>query len=318
MSTDLTHIKLGGPVMGTRWSADLGVPNGTDIAGLEAALALALAQVDAQMSTWKPESDLMRLHAAPVGHWVDVPTELMEVLKRGLDIGQASDGAFDIGLGDLVVAWGFNAADPDVDAIRANLGRNRQPAQDTLELDEVALRARKRAPMAIDLSGIAKGYGVDRMMQVCEDHEIPSALVGLDGELRCKGRQADGLPWTVAIEKPDYDNRLPLSLLELQDAAIATSGDYRHWVDVGNARLSHTMDRQRGGPVEPGIAGVTIVADDCMTADAMATAVQVLGMERGSGFALRMGLNCLILERTKVGIRQHGIGPLFQRRVDAG
>lgn len=311
MSIDLKQLKLSGPTMGTRWSAELGIPAGTDRAALETALAAMVAQVDAQMSTWKPDSDLMRLNAAPVGEWVAIPPELMQVLQRGLEIGQASQGAFDIGMGDLVRAWGFNAQAPDETAIRAALGQPRQPAHDLLELDRSNLRARKSAPLALDLSGIAKGYGVDRMMQVCDDFAIPSALVALDGELRAKGLQPDGNPWGVAIEKPDYSNRAALSMLELQDAAVATSGDYRHWVQVGQARLSHTMDRQKGGPVQPAIASVTVVARDCMTADAMATAILVKGVVAGSAFARQQGLDCLILERTANGLRQRGIGPLF-------
>ncbi len=311
MSIELTHIKMAGPVMGTRWTADLGLPDGIDPAAVEIALADAVAQVDAQMSTWKADSDLMRLNAAPVGEWVESPPELMQVLVRGLEIGQASDGAFDMGLGDLVNAWGFGADNADEGAIRANLGQSRRPTHEVLELDEQGLRARKLAPLALDLSGIAKGYGVDRMMQVCDDFDIPSALVALDGELRAKGVQPDSTPWSVVIEKPAYDARLPLSMLELQDAAVATSGDYRHWIEVSQTRFSHTMDRRMGGPALPGIAGVTVVAADGMTADAMATAILVLGVNDGCAFARKHRVDCLILERVGNTLRQHAVGPLF-------
>ena len=312
MSTDLSRMKLSGPTMGTRWYAELGVPAGTDTTALETALAGAVAQVDAQMSTWKPDSDLMRLNAAGVGEWVGLPPGLMQVLHCGLDIGRASDGAFDIGLGDLVRAWGFNDQSPDEAAIRTALGQPRLPAHEQLELDQTNLRARKNAPLALDLSGIAKGYGVDRMMQVCQDFAIPSALVALDGELRAKGVQPDGKPWSVAIERPDYEDRQPLSMLELQDGAVATSGDYRHWVKLGKARLSHTMDRQKGGPVQPGIASVTVVTAECMRADALATAILVLGVKNGSAFAQKQGVDCWILERVSNEIIPHGVGPLFQ------
>ncbi len=313
MSTDLERVTLSGPTMGTRWNAELGVPAGADLAALERALAAAVARVDGQMSTWKENSDLMRLNAAPVGQWVSVPAELMQVLARGLEIGRLSDGAFDIGLGDLARAWGFNAQPPDEAAIRAALGRPRRPAHERLELDPSNGRARKLEPVALDLSGIAKGYGVDRMMQVCDDFAIASALVALDGELRGKGVQPDGRPWAVAIENPDPDpaDRRALSVLELQDAAVATSGDYRQWVRVGQARLSHSMDRTRGGPVQPGIASVTVVAPDCMAADAMATAILVSGREKGMKLANRQGIDCLILERSAGGIVRHGVGPLF-------
>ena len=313
MSIDkLTPIKMAGPVMGTRWQAELGLPAGVEPQAVQSELAAAVAQVDRQMSTWKPDSDLMRLNRAPVGEWIEIPPALMQVLERGLEIGRASGGAFDIGLGDLAQAWGFGAEDPDETAIRANLGQSRQATHDILELDTTGLRARKQAPLALDLSGIAKGFAVDRMMQVCEAFAIPSALVALDGELRSKGRQPDNTPWSVAIEKPDYDARLPLSMLDLQDAAVATSGDYRHWIEVSQTRFSHTMDRRMGGPTQPGIAAVTVVAEDCMTADAMATAILVLGVQDGSALAQREKVNCLILERVGHDLRQHGVGPLFE------
>ena len=303
----LARVELAGPVMGARWNANLSLPSGVDPVAVEA----ALAQVDTQMSTWKPDSDLMRLNHAPVGAWVEIPPELMRVLARGLEIRRASDGAFDIGLGDLVTAWGFGGDAPDTTAIRANLGHARDPSHKGLELDQANLQARKLTPLALDLSGIAKGYGVDRMMQVCEGFAISSALVALEGELRAKGVQPDGTPWSVAIEKPDYETREPLSMLELQDGAVATSGDYRHWVDVSQSRFSHTMDRRMGGPVRPGNASVTVLAADCMTADAMATAILVMGVESGNAFTRELGLDCLIFRRAPDGITQHGFGPLF-------
>ncbi len=316
MSTDLPAQKLSGPTMGTRWSAEIGATTGTDLAALESALAGAVALVDNQMSSWKPESDLIRLNAAPLGEWVQIPPELMQVLARGLEIGRLSGGAFDIGLGDLTAAWGFADTPPSEVDIRAKLGQPRPDTTEVLELDQTNLTARKHAPLALDLSGIAKGFAVDRMMQVCADFELSSALVALDGEVRSKGVQPGGKPWAVTIEKPDYTARTPLSMLELQDAAVATSGDYRHWVQVGQARLSHTMDRQKGGPVQPEIASVTVVASDCMTADAMATAILVQGLEKGSAFARSQGLDCLILERNGGNIVQHGIGPLFRLGAD--
>jgi len=312
MSIDLSDVRLCGPVMGTHWSADLGLPAGIDPADVEAALGAAVAQVDAQMSTWKHDSDLMQFNAAPVGDWQDIPPELMHVMMRGLEIGRASEGAFDIGLGDLVSAWGFGADRPDESKIRANLGRPRRPAHELLELDENGLRARKLGLISLDLSGIAKGFAVDEMIRVCDDFGISSALVALDGELRSKGVQPDGKPWTVTIEKPAYEARLPLSMLELENAAVATSGDYRHWIEIGQTRVAHTMDRKMGGPVQPGIASVTVVADACITADAMATAILILGKEKGREFARAKGVACLILERTPTGFETYTAGALFQ------
>lgn len=311
MSIETTRHALNGPTMGTRWSALVHAPASIDPDGLRAALAKAVDEIDCQMSTWKPDSDLMRMNAARSGLWVDLPPALMRVLGKGLEIGRASNGAFDIGLGDLTNAWGFGPQAADAGAIRAHLGQGRLPAHALMELDAEGRRARKHGKLQLDLSGIAKGYGVDRMMAVIERFGIASALVGLDGELRAKGVRADGRPWTVAIEKPDYEMRAPISVLTLQDAAVATSGDYRHWVDAGQMRLSHTMDARTGGPLNNGVASVTVLADTCMEADAWATTLMVMGEADGAAFADAQGLNALYILRTRSGLVQHRIGAVF-------
>lgn len=302
---------LNGPTMGTRWSALVYAPAVIDAATLRDALTQTVAEVDRQMSTWKPDSDLMRMNEAPPGAWVDLPPTLMEVLAKGLEIGRASNGAFDIGLGDLVNAWGFGPQAANPGAIRANLGRTRPPAHEILELDTTGSRARKHGVLPLDLSGIAKGYGVDRMVAVIERFGIYSALVGLDGELCAKGVRADGRPWVIAIEKPDYEARAPGSVLTLQDAAIATSGDYRHWVHVGPMRLSHTMDARTGGPLKSRVASVSVLADTCMEADAWATALLVMGEAAGVALANARGLDALYILRTEDGLEQLPVGAIF-------
>ena len=133
MSTELVRHALNGPTMGTRWSALFFAAPGFDPAPVRAALQAAVDEVDAQMSTWKPDSDLMRLNAAPVGEWVAVPARLMEVLRLGLEIGRASGGAFDIGMGDAVTAWGFGPEAAAPDRIRSAMAAPRRPAHEVLE-----------------------------------------------------------------------------------------------------------------------------------------------------------------------------------------
>ncbi|MCC6867595.1 MAG: FAD:protein FMN transferase, partial [Burkholderiales bacterium] len=209
MSTDPVRHVLNGPTMGTRWSATFYATAATDAAAVRRALAAVVDRIDTQMSTWKPASDLMRFNAAAPGSWVVLPPELLHVLDRGLAIGRASGGAFDIGLGDLVAAWGFGAARgvPDPAHIRAARQAPRPPTHATLELDRAAGRARKHAPCALDLSGIAKGFAVDEMMRTLRIFGIGSALVTLDGEVSAHGTRPDGTPWVIAIEKPDHDAR---------------------------------------------------------------------------------------------------------------
>ena len=299
--------------MGTRWSALLYAPSATDVPALDAALARAVDRVDRQMSTWKPDSDLMRLNAASPGTWVSLPRELMQVLAKGLEIGHLSGGAFDIGVGRLVNAWGFGAAGsiPDKEAIRVALQERPAPTHTALELDAPGARVRKHAQFDLDLSGIAKGFAVDEMMRTVKAFGISDGLVGLDGELEASGTKPDGTPWRVAVEKPDYELRSPLGVIELQDAAVATSGDYRHWVEIGGTRLSHTMDRARGGPVDNGIASASVVASNCMEADAWATALMVLGPTDGKALAEKYGIDALLVERSGGAFRQIGIGRVF-------
>ncbi len=311
-STEMQRHALSGPTMGTRWSALFYQAAGFDPQSVRAALQAAVDAVDMQMSTWKPESNLMQVNAAPVGHWIKVPQQLLDVLRLALDIGRASGGAFDIGMGDAVSAWGFGASEAVPEQMRAALERERRPAHDVLELDVELGMVRKLAPITLDLNGIAKGYGVDRLAETLLSFGISSGLVGIDGEMRALGLRPDGSPWSIAVEAPDYDRRAAHSVLALQDASVATSGDYRHWINVNDYRLSHTMDPRRGAPVMEPPASVTVVTRTCAEADAWATALMVLGSQIGVTLARRLSFNVLFLLRAGGTVIQcEAVGELF-------
>ncbi|WP_341918133.1 FAD:protein FMN transferase [Polaromonas sp. YR568] len=301
---------LHGPTMGTRWSASVDADTTMDLAALRQDLAAAVEQVDEQMSPWKPDSDLMRLNRAPVGEWMDLPAEILEVLDCALDVRRLSAGAFDPCVGALVDAWGFGAVRdaPDAQAIRAARQSTPLTAHGCLELDRPSGRARKRAPLQLDLCGIAKGYAVDRMATVLHQHGVRHALAALDGELRAVGAQASGVPWAVALERPEAGRRAVHGVIELEDLAVATSGDYRHYLDVGDARIAHTMDARRGAPVNNAVASVTVLARTCMQADAWATALLVAGPDEGLAMTQRMGMDVLFLLRRPEGLVEVGLG----------
>lgn len=316
MSTESARIALNGPTMGTRWTALFYAEAGRDTDAIRAILQAAVDEVDTQMSIWKPDSDLMRINAAPVGDWVMVPEQLRSVLRLGLEIGRASGGAFDIGLGDAVTAWGFGPGAAAPEGIRAAMDALRRPAQEVLEIEGMQLR--KTAPIALDLNGIAKGHGVDRLAETLREHGIGNALVGIDGEMRAMGVRQDGEAWIIAVEAPDPDRRTPHAILALQDAAVATSGDYRHCVEVQGRRLSHTMDPRRGAPLIAPPASVTVVARTCAEADAWATALMVLGAEKGTDLARQRGLDALFLLRDDEGNAMGvGVGRLFSEEPAA-
>lgn len=310
-STELVRHALSGPTMGTRWSALFFTSAAFDVAPVQTALQEAVDRVDRQMSVWNPDSVLMTLNRAQTGISIEVPDELASVLSLALRIGRDAGGAFDIGLGDAVGAWGFGPQPADVDAIRRSMAAARHPAHEALDID--GNRVQKRQPITLDLNGIAKGYGVDVLAQTLNRFGIKSALVGIDGELRAQGLRPDGKAWTVAIEAPDRDRRAVHSVICLHDGAVATSGDYRHWVTVNGRHLSHTMDPRRGAPLRSSPASVTVLAPTGAEADAWATALMVLGAETGVALASRRGLSALFLLRDPdEGIKALGCGSLFE------
>lgn len=304
-STDRHHLQ--GPTMGTRWSVRL---DGQAPPELAFALQQAVDEVDAQMSTWKPDSDLMRLNAAATGEWIALPAALLTVLAEALAVSRATGGAFEINLGAAVRAWGFVAERPDFDAIQRASHAPWVPATQALELDLRNGRARKSAPMTLDLSGIAKGFGVDQLAQVVTSFGLNHALCEIDGELRALGPQANGTAWPVAVERPDTSDRSAHSHLTLERSALATSGDYRHFLILRGQRLSHTIDPRRRAPLLQAPASVSVLAPSCMQADALATALMVMGAKAGLDFAKASGLSALILTRNAEGISAAGSGIL--------
>ncbi|OYW98443.1 MAG: hypothetical protein B7Z15_22110, partial [Rhizobiales bacterium 32-66-8] len=258
--------------MGTRWSAVVNARASLPLASVEAALQNAVDLVDRQMSTWKSDSDLIRFNNSLVGEWIDMPLQLCHVVALGMQIGKDSDGAFDVGMGMPVSAWGFGA--PGVPAARNT--PSSLPAAGTevprLELDEEGQRLRRHSALWLDLSGIAKGYGVDCLADVLDAFGVRDYLVSIDGEVRASGRKADGSSWIIGLEAPVRDRRELVHTIEISDMALATSGDYRHWREFEGNLISHTIDPRTGRPLRNELAAVTVSASSCAAADAWATA----------------------------------------------
>jgi thiamine biosynthesis lipoprotein len=166
------------------------------------------------------------------------------------------------------------------------------------------LQVRKLFDTALDLSGIAKGYGVDMLASCLDRLGIDSYLVGIDGEMRARGLKPGREPWAVALEKPLPGIREVMGVMELCDAAIATSGDYRRFVDLAGERYGHTMHPLLGAPVRNRVAAVTVVASGCMLADAWATALMVLGEEAGVALAQRRGIDALFVIHDGAGFKE--------------
>lgn len=296
MPKTATDTLLSGATMGTTWQVRLDdAPHEPET--IRAALQSAVAEVDDQMSTWKADSALMRFNDAPCDQWHSLPDHLLRVLETGLAISALTGNAFEMNLGDATRAWGFGPAQIDLHAIRAASNLPPIAAAQALRLDRAAGRALKSNPLALDLCGIAKGYGVDRLAETLRTHGIARALCSIDGEVRALGTRRDGTPWSVGIDTPDSPLRGNHSVVMLEEASLATSGDYRHFLEIRGKRLSHTMNPATRAPLLDAPASVTVMAQSCMHADAMATALVVLGMEQGERFAREQGIAALFIGR---------------------
>lgn len=320
MSTDGQRYSLNGETMGTRYTALFYADAGIDTDEIGHRLAQAVGRVDQQMSTWKADSDLNRLNAAPEQQWLSVPRELATVLAAALRVSQQSSGAFDIAVGDLVDAWGFGPGEQTVteQAPAPTSAHTRPSACAALMVDLQRHQVRKRAPLHLDLNGIAKGFGVDELARCLEGFGITRYLVGIDGEMRARGIKPDAQPWVVAIEKPRRGVREVMGVMELGDAAIATSGDYRQWVEVNGQTYAHTMNPATGAPLRNRLAAVSVVAASCMLADAWATALMVLGETEGPRLAQERGMDALFVLHDGQQFKEISIvGGQLQAHIDS-
>lgn len=302
---------LAGATMGTTWSARLALPAGCAETSARQIIQAALDEVVAEMSTWEDHSDITRYNRAGPG-WRALPAGFWHVLTHALALAEESGGAYDPTVGPLVNAWGFGphqrAFEPPspaaVEAARARCGWRR------VKLDPERRAAWQEGGTYLDLSSIAKGHGVDRAAQALDALGATGYLVEVGGELRARGLRPDGQPWRVAVEVPDASDAHALAL-PLRDLSIATSGDYRRHAGSGDARYAHTIDPRDGQPVRNGVASVTVLHADCMQADALATALTVLGETEGLDLARRHGLAALFILREAGGFRLAAT-PAFQ------
>lgn len=272
--------------MGTSWSLQAVSPPPATVYGVQAALDLVVGQ----MSQWETESDLSRFNRAEPGRWHAVPGELAHVVGAALAIARASDGAFDAGLGRLTDAWGFGSAGP-VGQVPDMAGA---ATTRTIDFDPATRSIRRSGAAALDLSGIAKGYGVDLVAEWLLDTGVRHFLLEVGGELRGEGIRPDGQPWWVDVEMPPSSS-VPSWRIALHDLSVATSGNYRRGFDVGGRRYSHSFDPETGRPIVSNVSSVTVLHRECVMADGWATALTVLGPEAGIALADAQGLAACIV-----------------------
>ena len=297
--------EISGPVFGTEYHINVVMTD--DQARLKAladGIEGELEKVDASMSTWREDSELSRFNSlSDQSQWTEISPALYEVLDRARQISQLTGGAFDVTIGPVVNLWGFgpNARPDEVPAAEDLSSVLSATGYDKLELraDPPAVRANPQ--QYVDLSAIAKGYGVDVVARFLTSEGVSSFLVEIGGEVSAQGRKPDGDVWRLAIEEPVSDQRQVNRVVALGAGAMATSGDYRNYYESEGRRFSHTIDPEDGRPIDHNLASVTVIADDCMTADALATAFNVMGLDKAKALATRENIAAYFIVRGNDG-----------------
>lgn len=312
-SPPATGQRFSGQTMGSTYTVRLAGAGVTParLERLQADVQSALDAVDTRMSLYRADSELVRFNQAAAGQAIALSPSLMQVLHAGQQVAALTDGAFDMTVAPLVMAWGFGpevqAGGPAVpSAVRVLAGRQALGFR-ALGLDaDRSTAVKHRAGLQADLGGIAKGFGVDMAAQALLAQGVEHFMLEVGGEVRTAGRNAQGRPWQIGIEQPDAVPQRARLVVPLSGKAMATSGDYRIYFEQDGKRYSHEIDPRSGAPIDHGLASVTVVADDCLHADALATALIVMGPERGLALAQREHMAAHFIVRAADGsLRDH-------------
>ncbi|MDO6705263.1 FAD:protein FMN transferase [Photobacterium sp. 1_MG-2023] len=313
-------IHLTGSTMGTYYSIKLieqdGMPSET---ALQQEIDRRLELVNDQMSTYREDSELSRFNQHQSSEPFAVSQDTATVVREAIRLSQLTDGALDVTVGPLVNLWSFGPeARPEVIPTAAELqARQQEVGIEHLSVD--GNRLLKDLPgLYVDLSSIAKGYGVDVIADYIASLGSQDYLVEIGGEIRLKGKNAEGVPWRIAIEKPTEDgSRAIQEVIEPGEMAIATSGDYRNYFEENGVRYSHLINPKTGQPITNRVVSVTVMHPQCMTADALATAFSVMGEEKAMELANREKLPVLLIVSTDEGFKEYAseaFAPYMQKK----
>ncbi|MFT5301644.1 MAG: thiamine biosynthesis lipoprotein [Mariniblastus sp.] len=280
-------------------------PKSVTSEALQSAVVDSLQRVNRLMSTYIAESDVSRFNDSNSTEFFEVDPETAKVVARSIEISQQTEGAFDITVGPAVNLWNFGPnkkqrfeipSDEEIAAVKQVIGYE----QLSVQFEPAAIR-KSQPGVKIDLSAIAKGYAVDQVLAELAVLGCRQVMVEVGGEIRTMGERYAGGPWRIAVEKPSETKSSSSDgwsgVAVISDRALATSGDYRNYAEFEGHRYSHTINPATCRPVTHWLATASIIADDCMTADALATAVSVLGFEAGAEMCEKLGVDYYLVNR---------------------
>jgi len=303
----LPVVHIQGQTMGTTYNVKYVLVEGEQaVEGLQQEIDARLVDINKMMSTYDPTSELSRFNQYRYTDNFAVSANTLTVVNEALRLARLSDGVLDVTVGPLVNLWGFGPnkrpekvpTQTDIDAVRDYVGYDK--------LSTTPNGLMKANPMLyVDLSTIAKGYGVDEVAAILESHQLEHYLVEIGGEMRVRGNRGDGSEWLIAIEKPLTTERAIQKVVSIGTNAIATSGDYRNYYEEDGQRYSHLIDPNTGAPITHDLVSVAVVNPSSMTADGLATAFNVMGWERAIKLAEQEQLAVLLIRRTADGFEEY-------------
>lgn len=300
------QIHLYGPTMGTTYNVKyLPQKDAPSREQFQREIDRLLEEVNDQMSTYRKDSELSRFNQSRSSDRFTVSSQTATVVKEAIRLNALTMGALDVTVGPLVNLWGFGPeARPEVVPSDTELAeRKAMTGIEHLKVEGNSLQ--KDLPnLYVDLSTIAKGWGVDVVADYIQSQGIKNYMVEVGGEIRLKGHNREGIPWRIAIEKPDVNQRAVQEIIEPGNMAMATSGDYRNYFEREGIRYSHIIDPRTGRPIHNKVVSVTVLDKSCMTADGLATGLMVLGEEKGMQVAEKENIPVLMIVKTDDGFKE--------------
>ncbi|MCZ2722800.1 FAD:protein FMN transferase [Marinomonas sp. 15G1-11] len=298
-------VSFSGPTMGTTYTVKFyTVESGGNVQSLKDDVDSVLLRINQLMSTYDPSSDLSLFNKMPSGSKQEVSSEFAYVVDKALLISTMSDGYYDVTVGPLANLWGFgpdkSRDEPPTDE-KINDAKQKVGYQNLLLSGNVLS---KEKDIYVDLSSIAKGYGVDAIANKLDENGIESYLIEVGGEIRSKGKKEDGGSWKIAIESPAGGHNVAQLIIDVDDLAIATSGDYRNYFEKNGVRYSHIINPKTGRPITHKLVSVTIIDKTAVMADGLATAITVLGPDKGLEFAEKHGIAAYLMIKKDFGYEE--------------
>jgi thiamine biosynthesis lipoprotein len=292
--------KISGDAQGTTYHISFWSPQAIDSASIQQEVETEFNRLDTQLSNYRKDSVIEQLNATVSSEPLAVSEEIIGLIEQARTVSVASGGCYDLTIKPLFDLWGFNGdklTPPDAASLQAAL---KQVGFNQIKIVDATHIQKLNPQLRIDLSSIAQGYSVSRMVGLLEQHGIENYLVEIGGELQTRGQKPDASPWRVALEKPLSSERTMQKIVtinRIEPLAVMTSGTYRHYFDVDGKRYSHILDAKTGRPVDHNTVSVTVLHDNPTQADAWSTALLCLGKTKGLEVANQAGIAVLFIEQ---------------------